>query len=94
MDADALTQTFVRVLKKGGPESLFDRYSYERRRVFQLVVDPVSRANKQRMHDSTPDVVGREDWFFASMESKDPEVKSASFNWMKNWRTDMAKFKD
>ncbi|KAJ9626695.1 hypothetical protein H2204_009965 [Knufia peltigerae] len=93
LDADALAQTFVRVLKEGSPESLFDRYSLERRRVFQTIVDPISTANKRRIHDSHPDTVAKEDWFYASINNKeDPTEKFQHFEWMKGWRTDMSRF--
>ncbi|EXJ70646.1 uncharacterized protein A1O5_05636 [Cladophialophora psammophila CBS 110553] len=93
LDADALAQTLVQVLKQGRPESLYDRYSYERRRVFQLYVDPISKSNKQRLHVSSPDIVANEDWFLASIMSDDPEEKFSPYKWMANWKTDMAAFK-
>jgi len=61
------------------------------RGIFNSVVDPVSRANKQRCM-TRPDVLAG-DWFLLVWRAKEPEVKSASFNWMQNWRTDMPKFK-
>ena len=94
LDADALAQTFDLILNQGQPESLFDRYSHERRRVFQLFVNPMSAANKQRLHDSNPDTAAHEDWFFASIGSDDPAERLApNKGLMENWKTDMNRFR-
>ena len=93
MDADALAQTFDLVLNLHKPASLFGRYSDERRRVFQMVVHPLSSANKLRLHGSDPETVAQEDWVFRALARKDPnEIKEMQKPLEQGWRTNMRLF--
>ncbi|KAK4941298.1 hypothetical protein LTR10_018708 [Elasticomyces elasticus] len=93
LDAEALGEALIMVLNENYPSSLLDVYSDERRKVFQMFVDPVSTQNKLRLHSIDADTAVEDDWYFRLM--KDPsklshkqlEELSRPFN--ESWRTDM-----
>lgn len=74
-------------------DSLFTRYSMERRRVFQNIIHPFSSANKMRLHSGRPEDIGREDWYLLALQRKDAEeLKSIHSPLHEQWRTDMWRF--
>ncbi|KAI1808011.1 FAD/NAD(P)-binding domain-containing protein [Daldinia bambusicola] len=97
LDGDALAQT-LQIAFSTSPsdpnlEPLFNRYSTERRWVFQNVIHPFSSANKTRLHGAKPDDVAREDWYFRALARGDPkELQEIHRPLYAQWRTDMQKF--
>ena len=74
-------------------ESLFSRYSTERRRVFQNIIHPFSTANKMRLHAGNPEDVSKEDWYLQALQRGNyEELKALHSPLYKSWRTDMWKF--
>lgn len=70
------------------PISLLETFSHERRKVFQMFVDPTSRANKLRIQQS-PECAD-EDWLVRKMKTPTNEVLMEFFApYMTSWRTDM-----
>ena len=109
LDADALHQTLCIALSSSKStqngdhsakdtsqvdlQSLFGRYSAERRRIFQNIIHPFSSANKTRLHSGEPDDVAREDWYFQALARGDPkELKQIHEPLFELWRTEMSKF--
>ncbi|KAI1452308.1 FAD/NAD(P)-binding domain-containing protein [Annulohypoxylon moriforme] len=71
-------------------QTLFSRYSSERRRVFQNIIHPYSSANKTRLHSADPEDTAREDWYFQALRRGDPkELESINAPLYNSWRTDM-----
>ncbi|KAI1484010.1 FAD/NAD(P)-binding domain-containing protein [Daldinia eschscholtzii] len=97
LDADALAQTlqiaFSTSSSNPNLEDLFNRYSTERRWVFQNVIHPFSSANKTRLHGAKPDDVAREDWYFRALARGDPkELEDIHRPLYVQWSTDMRKY--
>ncbi|KAI2775743.1 FAD/NAD(P)-binding domain-containing protein [Daldinia loculata] len=97
LDGDALAQTLQIALSTSSSdpnlENLFNRYSTERRWVFQNVIHPFSSANKTRLHGAKPDDMAREDWYFRALARGDPkELENIHRPLYAQWRTDMRKF--
>ncbi|OJJ51156.1 hypothetical protein ASPZODRAFT_55391 [Penicilliopsis zonata CBS 506.65] len=86
LDAEALADTLTLIINHGLPESLLDVYADERRRVFQLFVDPVTTANKYRLMGNTED-----DWFFRMVKTSSPEMQRYGRQFLDIWPTDMHK---
>ncbi len=63
LDAGALGDVLLAVMKEGKSDSLLDRYSEVRRKVFLEIVDPRSTANVRRISENDPDTVGQTDPF-------------------------------
>ena len=61
LDAGALGDVLVAVIKQGKSETLLDSYAEKRKKVFQEVVDPRSQANVRRISQNDPDTVGQTD---------------------------------
>ncbi|KAI0886409.1 FAD/NAD(P)-binding domain-containing protein [Annulohypoxylon maeteangense] len=90
LDADALHQALEIVRRTIDPQTLFSRYSSERRRVFQNIIHPYSSANKTRLHGADPEDTAREDWYFQALRKGDPkELASINAPLYNNWRSDM-----
>lgn len=67
LEADALAEALIMVLKENHATTLFDIYSDERRKGFQFFVDPTSTQNKLRVHSNDADTAVQDDWFFGLM---------------------------
>ncbi|OTA96843.1 hypothetical protein M434DRAFT_66863 [Hypoxylon sp. CO27-5] len=90
LDADALHQTLEIVRRTIDPESVFSRYSAERRRVFQNIIHPFSSANKTRLHSADPKDTAREDWYFQALRRGDAkELEQIHAPLYDGWRTNM-----
>ncbi|KAI8964131.1 FAD/NAD(P)-binding domain-containing protein [Daldinia sp. FL1419] len=97
LDGDALAQTLQIAFSTSSSdpnlEHLFNRYSAERRWVFQNVIHPFSSANKTRLHGAKPEDMAREDWYFRALARGDPkELEAIHRPLSAQWRTDMRKF--
>ena len=91
LDADALADALIMILKESKPESLLDLYSDERRKVFQRFVDPTSTYNKLRLQMDA-EAANRDDWFYRLMQDPSPELmKEMNKPFFEVWRTDIRK---
>jgi 2-polyprenyl-6-methoxyphenol hydroxylase-like FAD-dependent oxidoreductase len=90
LDADALAETLIMVLAEGKPLELLDIYSDERRKVFQLFVDPVSTQNKLRVQNNDQEVATRDDWYFRLMANPSKEaLMELATPYFETWKTDI-----
>ena len=93
LDADALAESLIMVLKEGRSPTLLDMYSDERRKVFQFFVDPTSTANKLRVHSNPAESAVRDDWFFRQMavplKVSPDELQELAKPYFETWRTNM-----
>lgn len=92
LDADAVADALIMVLKEGRSEDVLDVYSDERRKVFQFMIDPMSSYNKLRIHTNPPEEATKRDWYFRLLnnptEKKMLELMKPFFE---DWRTNMRK---
>jgi 2-polyprenyl-6-methoxyphenol hydroxylase-like FAD-dependent oxidoreductase len=72
LDAGALGDVLIAVMKDGKSEALLTRYSDLRRKVFVEIVDPRSQANVRRISETDPDTVGQTDPFLKMLN--DPAI--------------------
>ncbi|KAJ9605068.1 hypothetical protein H2200_010458 [Cladophialophora chaetospira] len=72
LDAGALGDVLLAVMKDGKSETLLDRYSELRQKVFREIVDPRSQANVRRISQTDPDTVGQTDPFLSMLN--DPAI--------------------
>lgn len=95
LDADALGEALIMVMKEGYDSSLLDVYSDERRKVFQFFVDPMSTQNKLRVHCNPEDTAVQDDWYFRMMNDPSKltmkQVEELNRPFIETWRTDMRK---
>jgi hypothetical protein len=92
LDADALAEALIMVLKENYPTSLLDIYSDERRKVFQFFVDPTSTQNKLRVHSNPEDRAVQDDWFFRQLQNPTPkQLKEMARPYFETWRTNIRK---
>ncbi|EXJ70435.1 uncharacterized protein A1O5_06503 [Cladophialophora psammophila CBS 110553] len=93
LDADALAEALVMVLREGRSDKVLDVYSDERRKVFQFFVDPTSSQNKMRVHSHPPETAAQDDWYFRILANN--PTKKQMLDLMKpyfeTWRTNMRK---
>ncbi|KAH9218014.1 hypothetical protein DL95DRAFT_361368 [Leptodontidium sp. 2 PMI_412] len=88
LDAEALAETLQMIFHAKKPISILEAYSHERRRVFQMFVDPTSKANKLRLQQS-PEYAD-DDWMVRTLQNPTPEVMKEFFSpYMASWRSDM-----
>jgi 2-polyprenyl-6-methoxyphenol hydroxylase-like FAD-dependent oxidoreductase len=91
LDAEALADTLIMVLKEDQSLSLLDIYSDERRKVFQTFVDPVTTNNLLRIQYNTPETV-KDDWFFRKLQNMDEKTaRELARPFFEVWRTNMRK---
>lgn len=89
LDAEALSDALVMVLKEGCSDRVLSLYSDLRRQVFGFFVDPMSTQNKARV-GSNPDELEKEDGFIKML--KNPTPHSAAHQqklYNDQWRTDI-----
>ncbi|KAK5045143.1 hypothetical protein LTR84_009476 [Exophiala bonariae] len=92
LDADALAEALIMILKEQYPPSLLDIYSDERRKVFQFFVDPTSTQNKLRVHSNHEDEAVQNDWFFRLLQNPTyQELKEMAKPYFETWRTNIRK---
>lgn len=92
LDADILAQALDAILNHGypDPQQLLAEYSAARRFVFQNFVDPISSANKLRLHESDADDAAKEDWYYRALARADPvELARMNAPFFQAWRTDI-----
>lgn len=92
LDADALADALELIIHEGKPISVLDVYSDERRRAFQMFVDPSSSQNKLRIASDVS--TAKQDWlirFMARASGDGAMVKQATEPFFSVWRTDMRK---
>lgn len=78
------------ILKEGKSDKLLDIYSDERRRVFQMFVDPMSTYNYLRLTSLHPDTATEDDWFFKALKNQDQRVlKQVGKGFTELWPTNM-----
>ncbi|PVH72193.1 FAD/NAD(P)-binding domain-containing protein [Cadophora sp. DSE1049] len=88
LDAEALVDTIQMIFNENKPISTLETFSHERRKVFQLFVEPTSKANKLRLQQS-PEAAD-EDWMVRALQNPTPESMKEFFEpYMKIWRSDM-----
>lgn len=93
LDADALAEALIMVLKENHPTTVLDIYSDERRKVFQFFVDPTSTQNKLRVHSNDADTAAQDDWFFRMMNDPSKltlkQVQEMAKPYNEDWRTNI-----
>ncbi|KAF2730755.1 putative monooxygenase [Polyplosphaeria fusca] len=75
LDAGALGDALVAVLKQGINEDILNRYAQVRRDVFKKVIDPASQGNLLRLWKADPETVGDTDPFFRILREADPTAR-------------------
>ena len=93
LDADALGETLIMVIKEDRSDKVLDLYSDERRKVFQFFVDPTSSQNKLRIHNHPPETAAQRDWYFRILANNPTEEQMLDLMkpYFETWRTDMRK---
>lgn len=95
LDADALTEALIMVLKEACPEHVLDLYSDERRKVFQFFVDPTSTQNKLRIHNHPPEFAAERDWYFRTLANPtEKKMEQLTQPYFETWRTNIKKLRD
>ncbi|GIC93648.1 uncharacterized protein Aud_010136 [Aspergillus udagawae] len=92
LDADALADALELIIHEGKPIGVLDTYTDERRRAFQMFVDPSSSQNKLRIASDVS--TAKQDWlirFMARASGDGDMVKQATEAFFSVWRTDMRK---
>ncbi len=93
IDADAASDALELIIKRGNSLALLDVYSDERRKVFQMFVDPVSAQNKLRCANDPETAM--EDWFLRTLSTaSEADMANLGRPFFDMWRTDMSKFAD
>lgn len=75
LDAGALGDALIAVIKDNASESILDRYDEIRRSIFKSVIDPASQANLRRLCENDPETVKETDPFFKSILNADKDGK-------------------
>ena len=86
LDAGALGDVLVAVIKQGKSESLLDSYAEKRKKVFQEVVDPRSQANVQRVSQD-PEIAAQNDPFLKMLN--DPLMDKSKMRGLKDLYVDV-----
>jgi 2-polyprenyl-6-methoxyphenol hydroxylase-like FAD-dependent oxidoreductase len=63
LDATALADALIAIHSGKASSDALEYYAAERRRVFTGIVNPLSQANKERLHDADPSTLGSRDPF-------------------------------
>lgn len=87
LDAEALADSLDLIINEGKTLVLLDSYSYERQRVFQTFVSPVTTMNKLRC-TAEPELAN-EDWLLRSLNANPGSLEGAGRQYFDIWRTDM-----
>ncbi|KAJ5738499.1 hypothetical protein N7493_001654 [Penicillium malachiteum] len=69
LDVMALHETLTMIINEKFPENLLDDYSDERRKAFQMLVDPMSTYNLLRLTYLDIDQATTDDWFFRALKN-------------------------
>ncbi|KAJ9626690.1 hypothetical protein H2204_009960 [Knufia peltigerae] len=93
LDADALAEALIMVLKEDCSDKVLDLYSDERRQVFAFFVDPMSTQNKLRIQSNPPEVAPEQDSYFRLLNSNPTEeqMKELMKPYFETWRTAIRK---
>ncbi|KAF2465089.1 putative monooxygenase, partial [Lindgomyces ingoldianus] len=75
LDAGALGDALIAVIKDGMSESILEKYDEIRRSVFKNVIDPTSQANLRRLCESDAETVRETDPFFRNILGADKVEK-------------------
>lgn len=87
LDAEALADSIDLIINEGKTLALLDHYSYERQRVFQTFVNPVTTMNKLRC-TADPDLAD-EDWLLRLLNTNPGSLEGSEKEYFDTWRTDM-----
>ena len=87
LDAEALADSIDLIINEGKTLVLLDHYSYERQRVFQTFVNPVTTMNKLRC-TADPDLAN-EDWLLQVLNTNPSSLEGSGRQYFDIWRTDM-----
>lgn len=95
LDADALSEALIMILKESKSDNLLTLCSDERRKVIQSFVDPTTTANKLRLHSPCLREAVNDDHYFQEMQNPTPEViqKNAK-HYFDLWCTDIRSMAD
>lgn len=63
LDAAALADALTAIHDGKASDQILEYYARKRRKVFMETVNPLSQANKQRLHDADPSTLGDRDGF-------------------------------
>ena len=86
LDAGALGDVLVAVIKQGKPETLLDSYAEKRKKVFQELVDPRSQANVRRIWQD-PETAARDDPFLKMLN--DPSIDKTKMRGLEDLYVDV-----
>lgn len=64
VDVGNLFDAFIGIHKGLADEKILDKYSEIRKRIWEDIIDPMSRENFRRLHDQDPDQARQKDEFF------------------------------
>jgi len=73
LDAAALGDALVLLHQGKASQDILSKYAESRRQIFLDVVNPITTANKRRMHESNIDTLGDTDPFLQSIRTADAE---------------------
>ncbi|KAJ5936837.1 hypothetical protein N7466_003287 [Penicillium verhagenii] len=89
LDGDALAEALIMVLNEGRSDDILTSYSDARREVFQYFVDPVTTANKLRLHLPS-ETAAEDDSYLRSLQSPTLEdLEKGARPYFETWRTNM-----
>ena len=90
LDADALSEALIMILKESRSDKLLTLYSDERRKVFQSFVNPTTTENKLRLQQPYSKETVREDYFFRELQDATPEtLQEKAKPYFEHWCTDI-----
>ncbi|GAB1197589.1 hypothetical protein APSETT444_006887 [Aspergillus pseudonomiae] len=90
LDADALSEALIMILKESASDQLLTLYSDERRKVFQSFVNPTTTENKLRLQQPYSKETVREDYFFRELQDATPEtLQEKAKPYFEFWCTDI-----
>lgn len=67
VDVGNLFDALIGIHKGVADDSILDKYAEVRKRMWEEVVDPMSRENFRRLHDQDPDTARENDGFFQAL---------------------------
>ena len=89
LDADALAEALIMILKEERSDELLTVYSDSRVQVFKNFVDPTTTANKLRLHLPS-ETAAQDDYYLRSLNNATPEtLQKGARPYFEIWRTDM-----
>jgi hypothetical protein len=69
LDAGALGDCLIAVIKDGISDKVLDKYAEVRRDIFKTAIDPTSQANIRRLFENDPDTCGETDPFLRAINN-------------------------